>query len=346
MISFMKNKSKYITSAAIMLILMLITFYIILKDGAISGIVSTFLNANLFYVFLGLFIMLLYSSCEAANIYILIHSLGGNPNPLACLKYAYIGFYFSAITPSSTGGQPAQIYFMQKDGINLSHSTLSLMIMLMMYQFVSLLYTIFILAFKSAFIIQSLNGIWILFVYGIIINISMIGIITGLIFSPKSVDKFIAWCISLLSKIRIIKNIGKVTDSVQNFMKDYHKSATFIRSNPSIIFKVLPVSFLQVTFLYSIPYVVYLAFSYTNVNLVDVFALQSILSVSVSSLPLPGAVGASEGSFLTLFNVLSSGALLTSVMLLTRLINFYIPLVISGAVSLVSYFLSNKRSQK
>ena len=52
--------------------------------------------------------------------------------------------------------------------------------------------------------------------------------------------------------------------------------------------------------------------------------------LSVSSLPLPGAVGVTEGGFSVLFQGLFPSALLGCAMILSRLASFYVPLVVSG----------------
>ena len=62
----------------------------------------------------------------------------------------------------------------------------------------------------------------------------------------------------------------------------------------------------------------------------DVLALQAILSLAVTAVPLPGSVGASEGSFLVLYRTLLGAGQSFSVMLLSRGISFYAMLCISG----------------
>lgn len=59
---------------------------------------------------------------------------------LKCLGFAFVGFYFSSITPSSSGGQPAQMFYMSKAKINLSYSSLNLLIITVVYQIVMMLY--------------------------------------------------------------------------------------------------------------------------------------------------------------------------------------------------------------
>lgn len=70
--------------------------------------------------------------------------------------------------------------------------------------------------------------------------------------------------------------------------------------------------------------------------------MQVVLTVSVSALPLPGAVGASEGSFLKLFEIFFAPAILLPAMLLTRFINFYAMLVISGIIAVAAHWRMTK----
>ena len=54
--------------------------------------------------------------------------LGEKSTFLKNLKYAAIGFFFSAVTPAASGGQPMQIYYMSKDDIAVSSSTIALLL--------------------------------------------------------------------------------------------------------------------------------------------------------------------------------------------------------------------------
>ena len=59
-------------------------------------------------------------------------------------------------------------------------------------------------------------------------------------------------------------------------------------------------------------------------------ALQAVLFLSVSSLPLPGAVGLSEGGFLLLYQTVFPAAVLPGAMLLSRSVSFYLFLLLIG----------------
>ena len=64
-------------------------------------------------------------------------------------------------------------------------------------------------------------------------------------------------------------------------------------------------------------------------------AMQAILSLAVTAVPLPGSVGASEGSFISLYRPILGGGQVFPVMMLSRGISFYALLAVSGAVTAV-----------
>ena len=60
-----------------------------------------------------------------------------------CLKYAIVGFFFSAITPAASGGQPVQIYYMHKDNINYTNATVTILIQSFSYLLSMFLFGVF-----------------------------------------------------------------------------------------------------------------------------------------------------------------------------------------------------------
>ena len=71
--------------------------------------------------------------------------------------------------------------------------------------------------------------------------------------------------------------------------------------------KMFLTSLLQLTAYHSVPFWVYLAFGLNGQSAIAVVGLQAVLFLSVSSLPLPGAVGLTEGLPPPLPNGVSGG---------------------------------------
>ena len=73
-------------------------------------------------------------------------------------------------------------------------------------------------------------------------------------------------------------------------------------------------------------------------------AMQAILSLAVTAVPLPGSVGASEGGFMALYGPLFGAGQTFSIMMLSRGISFYGFLVISGLVTAYLQFRPRLRA--
>lgn len=58
---------------------------------------------------LGLLLMFAFVGCEAMCSRTILRQLGDRVPYRRCLGYACTGFVFSSITPSASGGQPAQV---------------------------------------------------------------------------------------------------------------------------------------------------------------------------------------------------------------------------------------------
>ena len=72
--------------------------------------------------------------------------------------------------------------------------------------------------------------------------------------------------------------------------------------------------------------------------------LQAILHNSSSSIPLPGAVGITETVFLLIYGyIYTSADLLQSALIVNRLIMFYIYVIISLIVYLITIFKSDSK---
>ena len=68
------------------------------------------------------------------------------------------GSFFSGITPSASGGQPMQLYYMKRDGIPLPEGTAVLMAVATAYKFVLTVVGMMILLFWQKLLKEHLGG--------------------------------------------------------------------------------------------------------------------------------------------------------------------------------------------
>ncbi len=149
----------------------------------------------------------------------------------------------------------------------------------------------------------------------------------------------------MLAKLHIVKDPEAAHILVDTYVRRYRNGARTFRRHPALFAAELIVYILQMCLQFIIPYFIYRAFGLHEYGVIDFLALQSVLYIAVCFLPLPGAAGASESAFLSIYRVVFQSALIVPAMLLSRLVSFYIILLVSGIVSLVMQLvLSHRRA--
>lgn len=323
-------------------VLMCVTIGYILKDESPQKVINTILSIKPVYIIGAIALMVFYILCEGLNIWITLKALKIKTKMIDCFGYGFVGFYFSGITPSASGGQPAQVYFMNRGKIPVSISSLSLMILLFAHQLVIVVFGIIGLFSKMDYAVTFKSGMNLLLLYGFLSNTFILLGILMLVIAPKTVFKIVNFFGRLLYKVKIIKNKEKIRKKIARSLEEYEDGAIYMRENPRVIVYVVLVSLLQVFALFAIPYVIYKGMGLNGYNLGDLVFAQAVLNIAVSSLPLPGAVGASESIFVNMFKTFFGSKLVIPGMLLTRISNFYLVLALSGVVSIIMYIRVGK----
>lgn len=329
---------KIITNLIIFILLIILTFYLILKDQDFSQMSSILKTVKKEFILLGILAMCIYVSCEAINIRRILKELGEKVSFFSAIKYTLSGFFFSAITPAASGGQPMEIYYMHKDNISVAHSTLTLLMQLCSFQIISISFGI-ISAIIHFDVLK--NGLIYLFILGIALNSSALVLLVIAIFSKKLSEGLIKFAVKVLKFFRI-RNIEEKQEKLEKELASYQTSAIYIKEHKLLMVKTLLTTAIQLLAYYSVTYWVYLAFELNTYNIWQILTLQAVLYATVSGIPSPGAVGVSEGGFLGIFKKAFPEATISSAMLLSRGVNFYLLIIVSVIVVIVNTFREKK----
>ena len=338
----MKKKRKLFQNLAFFIVLIIITFYILLKDQDLFEIFNIISSVKIEFVFIGIISMTIYLMLEAVNIGRTLKTLNEKSSFLKNFKYALIGFFFSSVTPAASGGQPMQIYYMYKDKISVSNSTLALLLNLTSMQITTISYAIISLLFNY----QYLNKFLIIFfIVGILLNLSALILLLVGILSKRLSRGLINIAIRILKFFKV-KNIEGKKEKFEEELVKYQESAVYIKNNKKIMLKLLITTIIQFTFYYSTTYWTYRAFGFSEHNILEIIGMQAVLFATVSGIPSPGAVGVSEGAFMEIFRTVYQKSMMSSAVLLNRGINFYLFLIISAIVTLINHVKSGDEEEK
>lgn len=341
-----KNKKTIIQNIfkyTIFLILIVVTFYVVFKQNDFSNFLDNLKHANLLYIGLGILCMFVFLGAEASNIRLILKNLGHKLSFLQVFRYSLVGFFFSSITPSSTGGQPAQIFFMNKDDIPVAHSTLALLVELMGYQLALGLLALIGFVLNFDILIHHLGNIKFLVFLGIGINLLIITCLLVVIFSKRLALKIVDGITKILSFFHYSK-VDKFEESFKSQIEEYHRCSIYLKENKRVLIQVLITNIVQLSAYHAVPYFVYLSFGLTGTRAFTIILMEAVLYIAVASLPFPGAVGVSEGSFMIMFKMFFPESLLASAMIISRGISFYLFVLISG-IGVIWSFLTTKRKK-
>ena len=333
---------KVLVNLVIFILLIILTFSLVLKDQDVSQIFCAVSKVKKQYILLAVAAMSIYILGEAINITRILKELGEKSNFISNIRYTLIGFFFSAITPAASGGQPMEIYYMHKDNISVAHSTLALLMQLCSLQTVTI--TVGIISAVLHFEVLK-SGLIYLLILGIILNSSALMLLIIAIFSKRLSEGLIKFAVKVLKFFRI-PNVEKKQEKLEKELESYQTSAKYIKEHRILMLKTVFTTVIQMIAYYSVPYWIYLAFGLTQYNVFEILTLQAVLYATVSGIPSPGSVGVSEGGFLGIFKNAFPETIISSAMLLTRVANFYLFIIISAIIVMVSTFREKRQEKK
>ncbi len=342
----MQSKKKNLIHIGVLLLLVILTFYLLLRDKDLGSIVESIQQTNPVYIVLGLILVIVFVCCESVIIHYMMRSLKRKSNFFSCIKYSFIGFFFSCITPSATGGQPAQLYYMKKDGWDLSVSTLILMIVTVGYKFVLVFIGGVILLFHHDLIVEYLGKTMFFFYLGLALNVTCVLAMLVIIFDPTLAKKIAVFGMRILQKLHLLKPKENREKHLLDSMEQYHGAAKYFRTHKIVIFHVFLISVFQRVCLFFVTYLVYRAFGLYGYSPYHMILLQGAISIGVDMLPLPGGIGASESLFTIIFKPIFGSSFVLSGMLLSRGISYYGLLIISAVITIFAHLHVLKLDRK
>lgn len=331
------SKENQIRSIAFIVIIMAITLYVVLRGYSLHEIVSVIIKVHPFYLIAGVFLMVFYTGCQAFNLNMILKTLG-QPIPYPkCMQYAYIGYYFGSITPSASGGQPAQMYYMNKDKVRVAYSSIAIFFMIFVSQITLILLAGVLSIIRYPIAWRFAMRLKYLLLGGTIVTVGLIIILFVIMFFGKTVPFFLTLFVKLLEKLHLVKKPEEFEYKLQQSLISYREKAMVILKHPVLFVKVLGVSIIEWSTFCTISYLVYLSLGLRVHDIFDLMTCQSLLNVAVTAVPLPGSVGVAEKAFMDIFGEFYTADILPSAMILNRILNFYLPLFISFIVYLFAH---------
>ena len=338
----MKSRKKIIFNGVFLAVVFALTIYGVFHGEDLSSMMDAIHRADKRWLVPGIALVAFFIWGESIIIWYMMRSSGIQLKKRTCFLFSSVGFFFSCITPSASGGQPMQIYYMKKEKISIPVSTVILMIVTITYKLVLVVIGIGIAIFGRGFLHKYLEGILPVFYLGLALNIFCVTFMTILVFHPLLAKAIMVKGMKLLERLHLVKKKDGRLKKLEDSMDTYRNTAAYLKNNPFVIVKVIGITFIQRMALFAVTWFVYQAFGLHGTGFWEILFLQAVISVSVDMLPLPGGMGISETLFLNIFSPVFGGLLLPG-MVLSRGLGYYGELLISAAFTVVAQLTIGKK---
>lgn len=330
----MKDKKNWLW-LAVMAGLLGWTVYTVLKDQTPGQLAQALMSADWRFLLAGLALMAVFIGLEARSSHLILRALG-TPQPYRrCYFYSCTGFFFSNITPSATGGQPAQIYYMNRHGVPAVNGAIDMLLVTIAYHTAMVIFGI--LALVTSHNLPEILGGEVGFLLGLgfaifaALNVAMV----LFLFLPGPVRKLGHWAIRVAVRARPALDQAHLEARLEEQLERYGQGARLIRSAPGLLPRVLLLGAGQLACSYAVPYLIYCSFHLSGAAFWQVFSLQVLCTIAVGYLPLPGSAGAAENVFLRSFAFVFGPALVAPAMILSRTVSCYLILIATGLLTAV-----------
>lgn len=343
------NRKKHVIWNIVFILLAVVTVWVVTTQskGFSPRNFSQYLESNNpWWLLAALLSMLFYVGLNAWMIGTLLKGFGYRRSPFDCLTYTASDIYFSAITPSSTGGQPMEAWFMFQDGIPVVISTVVLLSYLLLYTLSTVLIGLAcMILMPSTFLSFGTLG-RILIIVGAVIQVGLTLLYGLLLWNKKLLLKVCDWVLRTLGKLHLIRSLEDKRKKLFRTMVQYSEAALMLRGKKKILRKALILNLAHRAAQIMVTVFCFLAGGEPLRLAPKMFAMQGNVVIGASTVPIPGAMGVTDYLMIDGFSSMMTPAESANLELLSRAMSFYICILLCGILVLVKLALIRFRRTK
>ena len=344
---FQKNKNKIICFF-VTLLLAIVTIYAVFKGSGISfdELMQSIRDASGVGIALAAVCMLGFIYFEGEAIRVIVNHMGYPARRSHGFVYSAADVYFSAITPSASGGQPASAFFMMKDGIPGTAVMAALLLNLVMYTLAVV--TLGLLNFVCAprlFLQFSIVG-RVLIISGMLALSGLAILFYMLLKKREIVRKLMKGTTSFLRRIHCKRLAQKLEKKINKALEEYGQCVSLIFNNKAMLIKVYVLNFLQRLSQILVTIVAYAALHGNIRTLPRLLATQIYVVLGSNCVPIPGGVGVTDYLMLNGYKQLMEKTAAYQLEILSRGLSFYVCIFVSMVTVVIGYLVQRKNTRE
>ena len=323
---------KYKRNVILLVIVGIIVLFFALKDD-FDEIMRLLLNANKMFILVAILFVLISDILKSIAVKKLIINSGYDCKLKDSLTLMIMTNFFNGITPFSLGGQPFELFVMKKKKkIGYVAGTNILFRDFYTYQMAFVILGVLCFIFGVAFKWVIFSPIVIrLLIIALIINLAVALFLVYIPHSKKDNYKIVNYIINILSKIKIVKDSEKTIEKVDNAIVRFKKQTRETINKPKIIIECILLNCIKIICIGVATYFSFKAIG-SSIPFISTILIAILVMIMSSYVPIPGASGGMEYSFVAMFSFFVINAKLSAALLLWRFLTYYVPMIFGGVV--------------
>lgn len=333
-----RKKLNFFFQISFIVVMTAVILYLMFRGRDAKRIIHCLRNAKKQWVLLGASLMILFIFIESVQLKVMFDGMKQKISLWRCFLLSNVEYFFAQITPGAAGGQPIQMVYMTRFGVDVLVGALACMMIAVWYKAAFLTIFLIALIFRPELVLSSIRKVPILFSIGVLFQLISIFFLWIGIFRPKAASALVDKIINIGAKIRLVKDPEASKRKAQASISMYHYGSGYLRDNKRVVFRLFLYTVVQRLAFFSVTFCVAKALGVRHVDWLSVVAVQAILSLSVDMLPIPGAAGANELVFVNLQRRLFAPEVMGAGLLLNRGITYYFLMISCGVFTVLANF--------
>lgn len=315
------------------------------KDYSFEYFKDYFSKSDPFWVVMAILCMVGFVVFEGMALLTVLKAFGHKRSFNKGIVYSAADIYFSAITPSASGGQPASAFYMMADGVPAAVSALALLLNLVMYTASIMTIGIIAIILRTSVFINFVPLSKFLIIIGYVILGTLVAFFILLIKREDWVHAIGAFLIRILTKLKILRNPEKLEKKLDRITNEYRDCAEMIRGHRLMLIKCFVFNFLQRVLQICVSAMLYMAGGGKISGAIDVWVTHAFSVIGSNCVPVPGAMGVIDFLLLDGMKDLMDEQSAITLELASRGISFYVCVLICIIIVGIGHFAISRRTE-
>lgn len=321
------------------LIVLIISFSFIawqFRKVNFSTFIKSLQDINYWWLLVAFLLMFVTWFLEATVLHMAAKPANQKQRFWSTFRITMIGQFFNTITPMSTGGQPAQLVMLMKQGMDVGKASSVLLVKFIIYQTMLVINFLLVLIFGLHHLLGGVPQLKYLVSIGFIVHLA---VIIGLLLIAKStfVTKRIVHLLLVPVRLFVKKErYEHLKQSLDGKINNFHEETSRISADKGLLIKTCINTSLQLWVLFIIPYFILLSLHITTMGFLVVMTYHAFIIMFATVMPTPGGAGGAEYTFMLLFGAVLAPVKTLAAMILWRIVTYYSCIAFGGIALIIS----------